>query len=112
MIHHLSIGAKEPERVARVLAELWNGYALPFPVTEGAWIAMTGDANGSEIEVIPLELDMVPGTGEPDANAPVGYEAKPWEVRFVPNAAAKPYGNTHMALSSDRKSTRLNSSHT
>lgn len=53
MIHHISIGVQEPERVARVLAELWNGYALPFPVAEGGWIAMAGDANGTTIEVIP-----------------------------------------------------------
>ena len=41
MIHHISIGVKEPERVARVLAELWEGYAMPFPVAEGGWLLST-----------------------------------------------------------------------
>lgn len=86
--------------MARVLAELWNGYALPFPVAEGAWIAMTGDAVGTEIEVIPLELDMVPGTGDANPYSPVGYELQPWEVHFVPNPPARQYGSTHAALSS------------
>ena len=43
MIHHISIGVKEPERVARVLAELWEGYAMPFPVAEGGWLVELTD---------------------------------------------------------------------
>ena len=100
MIHHISIGVKEPERVARVLAELWEGYAMPFPVAEGGWIAMTGDANGTEIEVVPMQLDMVPGVGEPDPQVPVGYDLQPWEVHFQPNAPGRQYGSSHVAVSS------------
>jgi hypothetical protein len=51
MIHHLSIPAREPERVARVLAELVGGYAGPFigPLP-GAWVVYEEDEFGSGIE--------------------------------------------------------------
>lgn len=31
MISHISLGVNDTENVAKVLAELWNGYALSFP---------------------------------------------------------------------------------
>lgn len=100
MIHHLSIGVREPERVARVLAELWNGFAMPFPVCEGGWIAMKGDASGTAIELTPLELDMVPGVGQPDPSAPIGYALQPWEVHYAKNPRPPAHNSTHVALSS------------
>jgi hypothetical protein len=30
MINHISISAHNPEKVANVFAELWNGYVFPF----------------------------------------------------------------------------------
>ena len=53
MIHHVSISAQEPQRVAEVLAELMNGKCVPFSPLEGAFMAMSGDAHGSMIEVYP-----------------------------------------------------------
>ncbi|HUN41326.1 MAG TPA: hypothetical protein VMU81_13630 [Acetobacteraceae bacterium] len=53
MIHHVSIPAREPHRVAEVLAELMNGTCIPFGPLEGAFMATTGDANGTMIEVYP-----------------------------------------------------------
>lgn len=100
MIHHISIGAHQPERVARVIAELWNGYVMPFPVAEGGWIAMAGDNVGTSIEVTPLEMDMVPGVGEPDTAAPVGFAVQPWEVHYAKNPAPARHSSTHAALSS------------
>ena len=32
MINHISIGVKDTEKDANVLAELWKGYAMLFPV--------------------------------------------------------------------------------
>lgn len=54
MLFHVSIDADDPERVAKVLAEIWGGVATPFPaVIEGSWIAMAGDAYNTAVEVYP-----------------------------------------------------------
>ena len=53
MIHHVSIPAREPQHVAEVLAELMNGKCIPFRPLEGAFMAASGDANGTMIEVYP-----------------------------------------------------------
>jgi hypothetical protein len=53
MIHHVSIPAREPQHVAEVLAELMNGKCFPFGPLEGAFMATSGDANGTMIEVYP-----------------------------------------------------------
>ena len=60
MIHHVSIPACEPQHVAEVLAELMNGKCFPFGPLEGAFMAASGDANGTMIEVYPerTTLDM------------------------------------------------------
>jgi hypothetical protein len=31
MINHISIAVNDPERVANVLAEIWDGAVFPFP---------------------------------------------------------------------------------
>lgn len=48
MIHHVSIPARDPEHVARVLAELFQGYAGPFigPMP-GAWAVYQEDGFGT-----------------------------------------------------------------
>jgi hypothetical protein len=86
MIHHISIAARDPRRVAEVLAELWQGYSMPFPPFPGAYIIMPGDEHGSAIEVSPLGTELVPG-GD-------GEELQP-----VSNTNASPYTATHAALS-------------
>jgi hypothetical protein len=53
MIHHVSIPARNPEHVASVLAEVMGGKCVPFGPLEGAYMAMSGDAHGSMIEVYP-----------------------------------------------------------
>ena len=53
MIHHVSIPAHDPQRVAGVLAELLGGKCFPFGPLEGAFMAASGDANGTMIEVYP-----------------------------------------------------------
>ncbi len=50
MIHHTSIPARDPEHVARVLAELVAGYAGPFlGPFPGAWVAYAEDELGTVI---------------------------------------------------------------
>ena len=53
MIHHVSIPARDPQHVAGVLAELMGGKAFPFGPLEGAYMAASGDAHGTMVEVYP-----------------------------------------------------------
>ncbi len=64
MILHASISAIDPRHVAEVLAELWEGEALPFAPVSGAWIAMAGDERGTGIEVYPKGRALIPGSGD------------------------------------------------
>ena len=77
MIHRISIPARNPEHVARVLAELLGGYAGPFvgPIP-GAWVAYAEDAHGTGIEVYPERTTLIPGEGEAMGAAALG-EAPP-----------------------------------
>lgn len=85
MIFHASIPADEPERVARVIAELWRGEAVPFPPIPGSWMAYAHDGRGSEIEVSPRRLAFVPGAAELD------YRDQPETPR---------YSSAHLLISS------------
>jgi len=69
MIHHVSIPAREPERVAKVLVELMGGRYFPFGPIEGAFLASSGDTHGTLIEVYPEHLTL----NMPDPNGPVAY---------------------------------------
>jgi len=86
MIHHVSIPAMEPKRVAGVLAELMGGRSFPFPgPVPGAWMAVSGDPHGTMVEVYPAETVLLPGRGE----APVQFSAD----------AAATHGPFHFLLS-------------
>ena len=52
MIHHVSIPARDPEHVARVLGELFGGYVGPFigPIP-GSWVAYADDGHGTGFEI-------------------------------------------------------------
>src|SRR5262249_39955161 len=65
MIHHVSIPARDPEHVARVLAELLAGYHGPFigPIP-GAWVVYQEDQVGSGIEVYKEGTELVPGSDD------------------------------------------------
>jgi hypothetical protein len=86
MIHHISIPAKDPRRVAEVIAELWQTRALPFPPVAGAYIVIADDGRGTAIEVSPLGTELLPGEGEAEGRARM-------------NDGASPYTATHAALS-------------
>jgi len=59
MLFHLSIEADDPRHVAHVLAEIWQGEALPFPpVGRGSWMAFANDDKGTMIEVYPRGTEM------------------------------------------------------
>ena len=62
MIHHVSIPARDPEHVARVLAELLGGYAGPFAGPfKGAWVVYQEDGFGTGIEVYSERTTLMPG---------------------------------------------------
>lgn len=65
MLFHLSIDADRPRHVAQVLAEIWEGDALPFPPVEGSWMAFANDGRATMIEVYPrgTELNVGPEGG-------------------------------------------------
>lgn len=66
MINHISFGANNPEHVANVIAELWGGYAMPFPPSPGGFVVFADDGRGTMVEVVPSDVHLVPGTGLPD----------------------------------------------
>jgi hypothetical protein len=68
MIFHFSIAAHHPQRVASVIAELWDGDALFFPpVSDNAWIVMARDDRRSAIEVYPIDTVLREAEGDADA---------------------------------------------
>ena len=86
MIHHISIAAKDPRRVAQVIATLWQTRALPFPPFPGSFIVILNDGHGTAIEVTPLGTELMPGEE--------GHE-----VQSHMNAMPSPFTATHAALS-------------
>jgi hypothetical protein len=73
MIHHVSIPARNPERVARVLAELLGGYAGPFTgPMHGAWVVYEEDGFGTGIEVYDERTLLMPGDGDEAGSVRLG----------------------------------------
>src|SRR6187401_2411864 len=62
-IHHFTIPAFEPTRVAAALAELLGARVIPMPHPHGGLYVYAGDADGSAIEVWPAALRGDPNTG-------------------------------------------------
>jgi len=80
MIFHFSIAAHQPQRVASVLAELWDGDALFFPpVSDNGWIVIAGDDRRSAVEVYPIDTVLREADGDADAlgeaSGQIGYTA-------------------------------------
>jgi hypothetical protein len=59
MIFHASIPADDPERVARVLGELWQRDYFPF-VLEGTFVIFANDGLGTQLEVAPRREEIIP----------------------------------------------------
>jgi catechol 2,3-dioxygenase-like lactoylglutathione lyase family enzyme len=63
-IHHFTIPAKDPARVAGVLAELLGARVIPLPHPEGTLLVYAGDTDGSCIEVWPAATRSAVGEKE------------------------------------------------
>jgi hypothetical protein len=61
MIHHISIDAQNPFRVARVLAEILDGKAFKF-LFPGSYTVMPFDTHGTAVVVLPQGSAFAPGT--------------------------------------------------
>jgi hypothetical protein len=86
MIHHISIPARDPEHVARVIAELWQTVALPFPPYPDSFVVITDDGHGTDIEIAPLGIEFMPGEGDQQA-------------QIIRKESPSPFSATHAALS-------------
>jgi hypothetical protein len=85
MIHHLSVAADDPQRVAGVFAELLEGFVVPFAPNPGSFLAVARDGNGTGVEVLPADTVLEP-------NGPTG-------VRFSRTTRSTPHSPVHFALS-------------
>lgn len=84
MLFHLSIDARDPQRVATVLAELFEGAATPFPpVIAGSWVAHAGDDRNTLIEVYPRDTEIVEAEGDADAFGVKGAARKGSSTHFA-----------------------------
>jgi hypothetical protein len=82
MIFHASIPADDPERVARVIAELWRGEYLPF-IFPQTFIVFANDDRASEVEIGPRGHVLIPANGQ------VGSQF---------NASSSPYSEVHLNI--------------
>lgn len=64
MLFHASIPADDPERVARVVAELWRGDVTPFPPFPGAFIVWSDDERRTVLDVYPRGREHGPAAGQ------------------------------------------------
>lgn len=102
MINHISISAHNPERVARVLAELMNGYVFPFIACPDAYIAMADDGKGTMVEVTPFDIELLPGEGLPvkDESFNAQTPTEEFEAKFTKREKVSDYTATHINLNS------------
>jgi hypothetical protein len=83
MIHHVSFSAAEPKHVAEVLAELMHGRCYPFPgAIPDSWMAVSGDACGTMVEVYPADLTLAPGRTDDEQCVPLRHQSAPETVPF------------------------------
>lgn len=87
MINHASFNVREPDKVARALAEMLGATAIraptpPFPAT--SWLVCCGDDRGSLIEVMPWGAIRTPVSP-----SGVGQDAE-----------MRPYSGTHLLVTS------------
>lgn len=84
MIHHISIAAQNPQQVAEVLAEIFQGKAVPFPHNPGSYLALAMDKNHIGVEVYPLGSQIIPGSGQDGCS----FANEPQSLQFTAFHAA------------------------
>lgn len=98
MINHISIGVHNPEKVANVLAELWNGIVIPFPPCPNSYMVLANDGRGSGVEITPVNTVLVPGEGLPPENLDAQTPTEDYEAKFVQSDFSPQYVATHLNI--------------
>ena len=80
MIHHLSIAARNPQRVGEVFADLIDGVWVPFPPNPASCMSFARDDHGTAVEIYPADGAMRPN-GEAGADFVSTGQARPEAVR-------------------------------
>lgn len=101
MINHISIAVNDPQRVANVLAEIWDGMVFPFPPAPGSFFVIANDGRGSAVEVTPAGTVLVPGKGLPDEND-LATPTEEYEAQFVQSEFKPPYVATHLNINTKK----------
>jgi hypothetical protein len=91
MIHHISIAAENPPHVAQVLAEIFQGKAVPFPHNPGSYMAVV-EKDLACVQVYPIGTQIMPGSEQDGCNF-VGTASplenrSPQPIQFTPFHAA------------------------
>jgi len=63
-IHHVTVPAHDPVKVATVLAEVLGARVVSLPHPEGTLLVYAGDGDGTAIEVWPAKLRIDPKRGD------------------------------------------------
>lgn len=101
MINHISFGVNNPEKAANVLAELWGGVAMPFPPSPGGYVAFADDGKGTMVELVPADVQLVPGTGYPDEETfSKETVTDDFEATFVTGNEVSLFGSVHLNINS------------
>lgn len=101
MINHISFGVSNPEKVAGVIAELWGGVAMPFPPSPGGYAAFADDGHGTMVEVVPVDVHLIPGTDYPDeATFTKETPTDSYEATFVAGNESSLFGSVHLNINS------------
>ena len=98
MINHISIAVHDTEKAAKVLAELWNGYVVPFPPCPNSFMVLANDGRGTAIEVTPIDTVLVPGNGLPPADMNATTPTEEYEAQFVKIESPAQYVATHINI--------------
>lgn len=102
MINHISIAVNEPERVANVLAELWNGEVFPFPPAPNSFFVIANDGKGTAVEVTPIDTILIPGEGLPsEENFDINVRTEQYEAQFVKSEFVPQYVPTHLNINTE-----------
>jgi hypothetical protein len=83
MIHHISIAAENPQHVAQVLAEIFQGKAVPFPPNPGSYVAIV-EKDLASVQVYPIGTQIIPGSEQDGCD----FDWSPQPVQFAPFHAA------------------------
>lgn len=101
MINHISIAVNEPERVANVLAEIWDGMVFPFPPAPDSFFVIANDGKGTAVEIIPAGTVLVPGEGLPPEDN-ISMATEEFEAKFVTSDFVPRYVATHLNISTKK----------